>query len=99
MIVHILDQINTQPLEKGDGAIGIIVAPTRELCKQIYTETKKFSKLHKLKYVFHFSYLGLSQPFSHHIRVASLFGGLKGKKEQILKLREGVHIVVATPGR
>lgn len=51
MIIHILDQIKKQPLEKGDGAIGIIVAPTRELCKQIYAETKKFSKLQKLRYV------------------------------------------------
>jgi ATP-dependent RNA helicase DDX42 len=31
--------------------------------------------------------------------VASLFGGMKNKKEQVLKLRSGVHIIVSTPGR
>eukprot|EP01117_Protostelium_nocturnum_P009480 TRINITY_DN3379_c0_g1_i2.p1 TRINITY_DN3379_c0_g1~~TRINITY_DN3379_c0_g1_i2.p1 ORF type:complete len:756 (-),score=288.94 TRINITY_DN3379_c0_g1_i2:26-2293(-) len=41
MIVHILDQWE---LEKGDGPIAIICAPTRELAHQIFTETKKFAK-------------------------------------------------------
>lgn len=46
MIVHIMDQ---PELEKGDGPIGIIVAPTRELAHQIFLETKKFSKGYGIK--------------------------------------------------
>jgi ATP-dependent RNA helicase DDX42 len=41
MLVHILDQ---DYLAEGDGPIGVVMAPTRELCQQIFTEAKKFSK-------------------------------------------------------
>ncbi|KAL1821429.1 hypothetical protein ACET3Z_016298 [Daucus carota] len=42
MIVHIMDQ---PELEKEEGPIGVICAPTRELAHLIYLEAKKFSKI------------------------------------------------------
>jgi ATP-dependent RNA helicase DDX42 len=36
-------------LEKGEGPIGIIVAPTRELSEQIHKETRRFSKPYNLR--------------------------------------------------
>lgn len=41
MMVHIMDQPELQP---GEGPIGVVVAPTRELAEQIHKETRKFSK-------------------------------------------------------
>ncbi|GAU96447.1 hypothetical protein RvY_07892 [Ramazzottius varieornatus] len=39
MLIHVLDQPRQKP---GEGPIGLILAPTRELAQQIYTEVKRF---------------------------------------------------------
>ncbi|XP_050539442.1 ATP-dependent RNA helicase DDX42 [Daktulosphaira vitifoliae] len=48
MLIHIMDQ---PELKEGDGPIGLILAPTRELSQQIYTEVKKFGKIYNLRVV------------------------------------------------
>ncbi|XP_057439214.1 DEAD-box ATP-dependent RNA helicase 24 [Lotus japonicus] len=46
MIVHIMDQ---PELQKEEGPIGVICAPTRELAQQIYLESKKFAKSYGIR--------------------------------------------------
>lgn len=48
LLVHILDQ---PPLKPGDGILGLILAPTRELSIQIYNEAKKFGKVYNIQVV------------------------------------------------
>lgn len=48
MLVHIMAQ---GELKDGDGPIGLICAPTRELCQQIHMEAKKFGKCYNLRSV------------------------------------------------
>uniref|UniRef100_A0A7S3GI67 RNA helicase n=1 Tax=Palpitomonas bilix TaxID=652834 RepID=A0A7S3GI67_9EUKA len=76
MLVHIMDQ---RHIRRGEGPIGIVLAPTRELAQQIYSEVKRFAK-------------------GFGLLVAAVFGGY-AKGDQFKALREGVDIVVATPGR
>jgi len=75
-IVH----INAQPyLNRGDGPICLVLAPTRELACQIKEECDKFGKSSKIKNT-------------------CVYGGVP-KQAQAGDLREGVEIVIATPGR
>ena len=48
MIPHIMDQEELQP---GDGPIGVVLAPTRELCIQIHQECRKFTRAFHLRVV------------------------------------------------
>jgi len=48
--MHVNDPVKLQPeLKEGDGPVGLICAPTRELCQQIYHEARKFSKVYGLR--------------------------------------------------
>jgi ATP-dependent RNA helicase DDX42 len=48
MLTHIMAQPR---LLKGDGPIGLVLVPTRELAMQIYTEAKKFGRVFDLQVV------------------------------------------------
>jgi hypothetical protein len=76
MIQHVLHQA---ALRAGDGPIGLVLAPTRELAQQIDKEVKAFSS-------------------SSNVRTCIVVGGVQ-MQEQKYDLRNGVHIIVATPGR
>jgi superfamily II DNA/RNA helicase len=46
MLVHVLEQPALSKLD--DGPIALVLAPTRELCLQIFTVVNKFCKLFKV---------------------------------------------------
>ena len=108
MLVHIMDQ---PELEYRDGPIGVVLAPTRELCIQIYQEAKKFAKAYSLN-VRHPARAAQTAPAPRIEidacagwavatgQVVAVYGG-GDKMEQFKELRSGAppEIIVATPGR
>ena len=70
----------TQPyLQRGDGPITLVLAPTRELAVQIKGECDKFGG-------------------NSGVKNTCVYGGVP-KRTQVADLRDGVEIVIATPGR
>lgn len=67
-------------LHRDSGLFAIILAPTRELCKQISVVLERL--------------LGCA----HYIVAGTVIGGEKKKSEKA-RLRKGINILVATPGR
>jgi len=72
--------IHDPSLHRDSGLFAIILAPTRELCKQISVVLERL--------------LGAA----HYIVAGTVIGGEKKKSEKA-RLRKGLNILVATPGR
>ena len=77
------------PLIAGEGPVGVILAPSRELARQTYDVVVATSK------ILSDSPSGKYPP----IRTQLLIGG-EDKREQLkLHQERGIHAVIATPGR
>ncbi|KAF8069350.1 hypothetical protein N665_1141s0011 [Sinapis alba] len=61
MLRHIKDQ---PPVESGDGPIGLVMAPTRELVQQIHSDIKKFAKALSIRCVAVYGGTGVAQQIS-----------------------------------
>ncbi|OQS00209.1 DEAD/DEAH box RNA helicase [Thraustotheca clavata] len=71
-----------------EGPLALVMAPTRELAMQIEQETMKLAK---------YTVIGEGN-FAHTIKTVSVVGG-QSKEEQAFKVREGIDIIIGTPGR
>lgn len=85
LIMWALQEEMRMPLARGEGPIGIVMAPARELARQHYEGFLHFAA--------HLKRAGFPE-----LRVMLAVGG-EDLKTQMDAAREGVHIVVATPGR
>ncbi|KAL9180861.1 hypothetical protein ACHAXT_011314 [Thalassiosira profunda] len=87
LVMAALEEEARMPLVPGEGPVGIVLAPSRELARQTYEVVTEFcTALHD-----HPKYPG--------IRAQLLIGG-ESARDQLQPFRErGVHCVVATPGR
>ncbi|GJY93073.1 DEAD-box ATP-dependent RNA helicase 42 [Tanacetum coccineum] len=81
MLRHIMDQ---SPLESGDGPIGLIMAPTRELVQQIHSDIRKFTKILGLKCVPVYGGSGVAQQISELKRGAEIVVCTPGRMIDIL---------------
>ncbi|KAJ7977004.1 putative Dead box ATP-dependent RNA helicase [Quillaja saponaria] len=81
MLRHIKDQ---PPLVAGDGPIGLIMAPTRELVQQIHSDIKKFTKVLGLQCVPVYGGSGVAQQISELKRGTEIVVCTPGRMIDIL---------------
>ncbi|EER38339.1 ATP-dependent RNA helicase DBP7 [Histoplasma capsulatum H143] len=74
------DSSDNTAVHRDSGLFAIILAPTRELCKQIFVVLEQLLRC------------------AHWIVAGTVIGGEKKKSEKA-RLRKGLNILVATPGR
>ncbi|XP_051132280.1 DEAD-box ATP-dependent RNA helicase 42-like [Andrographis paniculata] len=81
MLRHIKDQ---PPLVSGDGPIGLVMAPTRELVQQIHIDIKRFAKVMGLSCVPVYGGSGVAQQISELKRGAEIVVCTPGRMIDIL---------------
>ncbi|CAB4039999.1 probable ATP-dependent RNA helicase DDX41, partial [Paramuricea clavata] len=85
IIMFSLEQEKALPFGRDEGPYGLIVVPSRELAKQTCDVIQNFTR-------------ALEADGFPSIRTVLCIGG-SSMKDQSEKIRRGVHIIVATPGR
>ena len=86
LIVFALEEELKLPLVSNEGPIGLIMCPSRELASQTWDV------------ISHFTGFIAKEPQYPSLRTLLAVGG-ESRSEQLKVIRQGVHMVVATPGR
>lgn len=86
MIRHIKDQ---KPLEEGDGPIGLVMVPTRELASQVFSTVRIFCKVVGLRAAAIFGGASLSSQFSELKKGAEVVVSTPGRLIDILTTSNG----------
>ncbi|CAL9215730.1 unnamed protein product [Arabidopsis halleri] len=86
MLRHIKDQ---PPVEAGDGPIGLVMAPTRELVQQIHSDIRKFSKPLGIRCVPVYGGSGVAQQISELKRGTEIVVCTPGRMIDILCTSSG----------
>jgi ATP-dependent RNA helicase DDX41 len=85
LVMFSLQEELRMPLMRGEGPVGIIMAPSRELARQTYDILQHFAA-------------ALREDGYPELRAMLAIGG-EDMRSQLEPLNKGVHMVVATPGR
>ena len=90
LIMYALEEEMNMPLQGGEGPVGLILCPSRELARQTY------ENLEHLLGAFGTGKTGGKYP---EIRSTLIIGGEDKRAQTELFYNQGVHCIVATPGR
>jgi len=86
LIMFALEEELNMPIVGGEGPIGLILCPSRELARQTFEVVQYYMD-------------ALNQANYPELRAVLCIGG-ESKREQVSVIRsKGVHCIVATPGR
>ena len=87
MLTHIMDQ---PELQKGDGPIGVVIAPTHELAEQIVAEGRRFVRGHGLRCVGLFGGVGKYEQFKELKAGCEMVVGTPGRLLELIKHKGGL---------
>ncbi|KAG0665013.1 hypothetical protein C6P46_000639 [Rhodotorula mucilaginosa] len=85
LLMFALEEEKRMPFVQGEGPVGIIICPSRELARQTYEGLQEMARL-------------MEQGGYPQVRSLLCIGGIN-MSEQGQVLSQGFHMVVATPGR
>eukprot|EP01039_Chlorochromonas_danica_P009070 gene9070-10009_t len=86
MLRHIQDQ---PPLVEGDGPIGLVLAPARELACQIYQEAKKFTKNLAMRVACVYGGAGVAEQIADLKRLSEIVVCTPGRLIDLLTMQAG----------
>ena len=86
MIMLALEEESNMPLEGGEGPLGLILCPSRELARQTFEVVDYYLQ-------------ALEKGGYPQLRSSLCIGGEDKKLQTETAMRRGIHCVVATPGR
>lgn len=86
MIMLSLEEELNMPLEGKEGPIGLVLCPSRELARQTFEVVEHYTH-------------SLTQANYPELRIALCMGGESNRAQLQMYDRQGVHIIIATPGR
>ncbi|PSC71624.1 DEAD-box ATP-dependent RNA helicase 35 [Micractinium conductrix] len=86
MIMAALQEEVRMPVQRGEGPVGIVICPSRELARQTYDIVVEYSE-------------ALKQGGAPELRSLLAIGGVDMKAQADQIRNSGIHMVVATPGR
>jgi ATP-dependent RNA helicase DDX41 len=86
MVMFALEEEMNMPLEPGEGPLGLILCPARELARQTFESLEAYLNC-------------LAESGYPRLRVSLCIGGEDKKAQIAVAQTEGVHCIVATPGR
>lgn len=82
-----LEEEKRMPLVGGEGPVGVVLAPSRELARQTYDVVEQFAAVLR------------KDPKFPDVRTQLLIGGEDKRAQMEVHDQSGIHGVVATPGR
>ena len=86
MIMAALMEERRMPLEGGEGPVGLILCPSRELARQTHEVIEGFT-------------VELQKQGMAEMRIMLCIGGVDSREQSDVVRNRGVHMVTATPGR
>ena len=86
MIMAAMMEERRMPLEGGEGPVGLILCPSRELARQTHEVIEGFTT-------------ELQKQGAAEMRVVLCIGGVDSREQTDVVRERGVHMVTATPGR